>query len=115
MPGSAFYEAVRDKLTLSFERAEDTAAFDNWHNWALARGRPVFVPEGMSARTLLALYWLAYLAFYGRPWKIVSLVTSGAFRWRMLADGAAVFGKGISSMVALLVRRGGHQKTGVDD
>jgi len=97
MPGSAFYEQVRDQIDVDFADPESSRGFSSWNNWSLLYGKPVYVPDGMSARTLMRLYWLAHLAFYGRPWKLAALLARGIMRPGTLWAGAKVFLAGILS------------------
>ncbi|MDP8255211.1 MAG: radical SAM protein [Candidatus Alcyoniella australis] len=103
MPGSRFYQDVKHLLKIDLSDPQSAAGFTSWNNWSLHLGRPVFVPAGMSARTLQALYWLAHLLFYGRPWKIVSLLRSGQMRASSLWYAGLVLVEG-------MLHRGSHKE-----
>lgn len=90
MPGSAFYKEVKDQLAIDMEDPEQTKGFDNWNNWALAAGRPIYTPEGMSEKSLIALFWFAHIVFYGRPWKMYNLIQNGYMSVGTLFAGVKV-------------------------
>jgi len=98
-PGSRLFAQVRSRLAIDFADPAQAARLDDWHNWSLAGGRPVYVPEGMRPRTLIALVWLAHLVFYGRPWRLAALARGGMSLGTLFAAGKVFLEK--------LLKRGG--------
>ncbi len=104
MPGSRLFTQLRSRLAIDFEDPAQTARLDDWHNWSLAGGRPIYTPDGMRPGTLVALVWLAHLIFYGRPWRLPALIRGGMSPRTLFAAGKVFLEKMMTRRRPTLLR-----------
>ena len=66
-PGSKFFEEFYNNNKGCLAKPE---RFTAWYDWSEDDGKPVYVPEGMTAKELVGLQRKAMFKFYARP-KII--------------------------------------------
>jgi len=84
-PGSKFFEDYQDMLM----NRSSSDGFSAWHDSSLP-GKPVFIPQGISADELIGLQKEAMRKFYLRPGKILRLVTKRLLSWRSILWGGLI-------------------------
>ena len=88
-PGTPFYDEYKDRI----HHADSYQLYNPWN--AAPDGEPLFAPEGLSYRRLVALQKKAMRRFYLRPAKALRLIFSGRISLRHMLRGAVALIEGL--------------------